>query len=76
MDWQRKNLMGRTFDAHVAEFFDRDAAGDEMSKRLLALKSFTAPAFTLARRETDTVMEDNKYTVAYESKQAMDTTST
>lgn len=50
LDLLRKYVIGESLDAHIAKFFDDDAAAKEFSKRLLAPNSFIEPIATFVRR--------------------------
>lgn len=63
-------------DAHITKLFDTCAASKEFSKSMLTSSSFMAPITTFVRRTTNTSMYENKYSVAYASKEPMDTVQT
>lgn len=66
-----KNVMGDTWDAHIAKFFHTNAAVDKLSQRLLILNTVITPITTFLRPRTDVSMEQK-----YNTKLATDVIDT
>lgn len=65
VDLLRNEVIEKTFDAHVAKFFDINAAAEVLSKLILASSLFVQPFATFVWLKTDTEMDEKKYKVAY-----------
>lgn len=72
LDLLRKDVIRETPGAHIANYFDTDAAAEGLSKRMLTASSLMGPIATFVRRKTDIPMENRNYSVAYASKDLMD----
>lgn len=59
-DLLREGVMRDKLDAHIAKFFDPDAAADRLSKRSLTSSKPMGPIAIFARGKTDTAIEDKK----------------
>lgn len=75
-DLKPKDVIGETLDAHIANFFDTNAAAEGLSKRLLASSPFMVPIATFMRRRTDTALKENNYSTAFVSIEPVDTVQT
>lgn len=49
LDLLRNSVIGQMLDAHIAKFFDTDAAAEGLSKRMLAWNFFSDPIATFVR---------------------------
>lgn len=67
----REEIIEETLKAHIASYFDANAASTGLSKMLLVSCAFMAPIAKLAGRKTNNAIENEKYSVTHSSIQLM-----
>lgn len=58
LDLLRKYVIGKTLDAHIAKFSDKDEAAEGFSNMLFTSTSFMTPIATFVRGKSNTAMEE------------------
>lgn len=76
MDLLPKNVIEETLHVYITKLVDTHAAAEGSYRSVLDSSFFMSLIATLFKRKTDTEIDEEKYSVAFTSKEAMDASKT